>query len=73
MAMKVKVIRKCINQDTHRMLEPGDIVDDLSDFERGRHLAEGNVVPLCENEIERAVKTPPEKRRRRRKKQNGTD
>ena len=63
--MKLKVVKNCYDQDGKRELKPGDIVENLSDFERGRHLAEGNVVPIV-NGIERAVKTVTEKRRVRR-------
>ena len=71
--MKVKVVSECIDQDGKRTLNPGEVVDDLSDFERGRHLAEGNVIPFVEREVEKAVKAPTEKRKRRtigRKKKN---
>lgn len=71
--MKCKVIKACIDQDTKKKLEPGDIWQPSSDFELGRHLAEANVVPVDDTVVERAVVTPPEtrKRRTRRKKQNG--
>ena len=72
--MKCKVIRACIDQDTKKRLEPGDIWQPASDFELGRHLAEANVVPVDDTVIERAVTAPPEtrpKRRTRRKKANG--
>ena len=62
--MKFKVVRPCIDQDRKKKLAPGDVVDNLSDFERGRHLAENNIVPLDDCEIERAVKAPAERRRR---------
>ena len=60
--MKYKVIRPCIDQDSKKKLQPGDTVHDLSDFEVGRHLAEGNIVPDIGPDIERSVKKPPEKR-----------
>lgn len=72
-----KVIQPCIDQDTKADLKPGQIVSFKSDFERGRHLAEKNVVPHIP-EIERQVEKPieiriekPKKRRvRPRKKKN---
>jgi len=76
MAAKLKFIKSCINQDTGRLIKAGDEMADLSDFEIGRHLAEGNAVPVSDATVERAVKTPPETRRRRttgRKKKNVTN
>ena len=71
---RLKIVKNCINQDTGRLMKPGDIARDLSDFEVSRHLAEGNAVPIIDAEVERAVASPPEKRKRRytRKKKNGT-
>ena len=63
---RAKIVKGCINQDTGRLLKPGDIVPDMSEMEFSRHLAEGNAVPVTDAEIERAVAAPPEKRRRRR-------
>ena len=60
--MKVKIVKPCINQDTKRRLEPGDVVDDFSAFELGRHFAEGNAIPI-RADMERAVKEQPETRR----------
>ena len=72
MESKYKVVRGCINQDTGRLMKADDIIHTMSAFEIGRHLAEGNIVPLPNIEIERAVAAPPEKRKRRytRKKKN---
>ena len=72
---RLEIIKHCVNQDTGRLMKPGDIVSDLSAFEIGRHLAEGSAVPFVEKEIERAVAAPPEKRKRKytRRKKNGTD
>ena len=72
---RLEIIKHCVNQDTGRLMKPGDIARDLSDFEISRHLAEGNAVPITDAEIERAVAAPPEKRKRRytRKKKDGTD
>ena len=64
--MKFKVVSPCINQDSGKKLKPGDFVENLSDFDRGRHLAEGNIVPVDDRRVERAVKKPAESRRRRR-------
>lgn len=65
-----KVIKPCIDQDTKRRLKPGEFYTFESDFEKGRHLAEGNIVPVG-TKIERAVAAPTETRKRRtRKKRN---
>ena len=64
--MKFKVVKACIDQDTGKRLEPGDMVENLSAFERGRHLAEGNIVPADDRGTERAVKKPAETRKKRR-------
>ena len=63
-----KVVNKCINQDTKETMYPGDKVKNLSHFELGRHLAEGNIVPINGRSVERAVSDPPEKRKRGRPK-----
>lgn len=57
--MKVKIVRPCFDQDGRTRLRPGDIVE-LGDFERGRHLAEGNAVPFIEEKREAAVVFQPE-------------
>jgi hypothetical protein len=67
--MKYRIVKPCIDQDTKKNLQPGDIWEPSSDFEHGRHLAEGNISPDL---IERAVESAPEtsRRGRPRKKQN---
>lgn len=67
---KFKVVAPCINQDTRQELQPDDIVEGMSAFEIGRHLAEGNIVPLGGPDIERSIRKAPERRRRIRKKNN---
>jgi len=69
--MKFKVVRPCIDQDHKKKLKPGDVVENLSAFERGRHLAEANIVPLDDTEVERAVRKPAERRKRRPKTTSG--
>ncbi len=73
--MSYEVVQQCINQDTKEKLKPGDIVDNLSNFEIGRHLAEGNIIPVVEKKIKKAIIKPPETRKRRigRKKKNDID
>ena len=74
MASKLKFTKGCINQDTGRLIKAGDVLSNLSDFEVSRHLAEGNAIPVPDDEIERAISPAPEKRKRRytrRKKANG--
>lgn len=66
--MKFKVVKACIDQDNGKKLKPGDVIGNLSAFERGRHLAEGNIAPLDDREVEHAVRKPAEKRKRRRPK-----
>jgi len=65
--LKVKIVKPCVNQDTKKRLEPGDVVNDFSAFELGRHFAEGNAIPIRES-MERAVDTPAETRTKRRRK-----
>ena len=55
--MSFQVVNQCINQDTKETLNPGDIVDNLSDFEKGRLLANGDII--------NTDKKPPEKRKKR--------
>ena len=56
----VEIIKECWNQDSKKRLYPGDIVV-LSEFEAGRHLAEGNARNIEKRElIETAVNDPPE-------------
>jgi hypothetical protein len=57
--MKIKIVKPCFDQDNRVRLRPGDVVE-LGDFERGRHLAEGNAVPYVEEKREAAVVAPPE-------------
>jgi hypothetical protein len=57
--MKVKIIKPCFDQDNRVRMQPGDVVE-LGDFERGRHLAEGNAVPYIEEKREAAIVAPPE-------------
>ena len=64
--MKLKIVKPCYDQDGKRKLAPGDIVENLSDFERGRHLAEGNAVPFTGRKIERAISEPEEQRPKKR-------
>ena len=68
--IKYKVIKPFIDQDTKKRFNPGQTYSPVSDFERGRNTAEGNIVPVDDTMIERAVSEPTEKRviRRRRKK-----
>ena len=54
--MSFEVVKKCINQDTKKRLHPGDVVDDLSDFEKGRHLAEGNIIPFVDKKRENGTR-----------------
>ena len=70
-----KVVKACIDQDTKKRLNPGDLVAKMSDFEKGRHLAEGNIIPFNDKKRERSVKNTPETKKRRlgRKKKNDTD
>lgn len=63
--MKFKVVKPCIDQDRKKKLKPGDVVGNLSAFERGRHLAEANIVPVDDREVERAVRKPAERRKRK--------
>lgn len=70
--MKVKILKKCYDQDGRRWLLPGEIVGNLSDFERGRHLAEGAAV-VHDKEIETAITDPPEKAVRRRGRRKKSD
>lgn len=63
--MKFKVVKPCVNQDDGSRLKPDDIITEFSDFERSRHLAEGNVIPLADSKREKAVSKQPEKRKRR--------
>lgn len=65
---KFKILKPCIDQDTKERLEPGGVHSFKSDFERGRHLAEGNITPVDDTEIERAVSEPAETRTRRKRK-----
>jgi len=67
---KYKVVKPFIDQDTKRRFEPGQTYMPLSDFEKSRNTAEGNVVPVDDTVIERAVQEPTEirKRKPRRKK-----
>jgi len=65
---KFKVVKPCIDQDTKKELQPGELWQPSSDFEAGRHLAEQNVIPLDDTVIEQAVKKPPESRRKRTRK-----
>ncbi len=58
-----RVIKSCINQDTGRKMEPGEIVCELSAFEIGRHLAEKNMIPM---EPETASVAPPENQMKQR-------
>ena len=69
---KYKAIKPFIDQDTKRRFEPGELYVPISNFEQSRHLAEGNVVPVNDADVEMAVETVPEvrKRRARRKKIN---
>ena len=69
---RYKVIKPCVDQDTKQRLKPGDLHNFKSDFEKGRHLAEGNVIPEADAfNLERAVSEPTETRKRRtRKKRN---
>jgi hypothetical protein len=60
--MKVKIVKPCVNQDTKKRLKPGDIVDNFSAFELGRHFAEGNAIPI-RDAMEQAVNEPTETRR----------
>jgi len=70
MTGEFEVVKPCIDQDTKRRLKPGELYTFKSDFEKGRHLAEGNVIPIG-TKIERAVSGPQETRKRRtRKKRN---
>ena len=75
MEKQFKVVRGCINQDTGRLMKCGDTIYKLSEFEISRHLAEGNIVPLPTEKVEKAVAAPPEKRKRKytRRKKNVTD
>jgi len=66
MESKYKVVRGCVNQDNKRLMKIGDIIYSMSAFEIGRHLAEGNIVPIPTDEIERAISAPPEVRKKRR-------
>lgn len=63
--MKYKVIKPCVDQDTKKKLDPGDSWSPSSEFEMGRHLAEGNIVPIDDRVIERAVNEPQETRKKR--------
>lgn len=68
---RLEFIKDCINQDTKEQLHPGD-VREVSDFEAGRHLAEGNAklfeAPAREAEVETMTR-----RRGRRKKSGASD
>jgi hypothetical protein len=59
--MKLRFVRDAVNQETGRRVAADDVIE-LGEMEGGRHLAEGNAVPVSDRVIERAVDQPPERR-----------
>jgi len=59
--MKLRFLKDAVNQETGRRVTAGDVVD-VGEMEGGRHLAEGNAVPVTDRVIERAIDQPPERR-----------
>ena len=71
--MKYKVVKPFIDQDTKQKHNPDELYTPFSDFEKGRHLAEGNIIPIDNKKIERSVKKPTEKRKYTRRKKHGSE
>lgn len=42
---KFEVIKECVLQDNHKRYYPGDVMENISNMEFSRHIAEGNIVP----------------------------
>ena len=59
--MRLRFLKDAVNQETGRRVTAGDVVD-VGEMEGGRHLAEGNAVPVSDRVVERAVSQPPERR-----------
>jgi hypothetical protein len=59
--MKLRFVRDAVNQETGRRVAADDVIE-LGEMEGGRHLAEGNAVPVSDRVIERAIDQPPERR-----------
>ena len=66
--MKFKVAKPIIDQDTKARHNPDELYEPISDFEKSRNLAEGNIVPIDDVIVERATKAPTEKRKYTRRK-----
>jgi heme-binding NEAT domain protein len=63
--MKFKAVNEFFDQDRKTKIKINDIWVPISDFEKGRHLANNNVIPVNSNEVERSVKKPYETRKKR--------
>lgn len=62
--IKIEVTEDCINQDTHKRLKPGDVVE-VSEFEAGRLCAGKQAVPVVEEKRKKQVRKKYERRKRR--------
>jgi hypothetical protein len=59
--MTLEFVKNAVNQDTGRRVKVGEVVQ-MGEMEGGRHLAEGNAVPMPDRVVERAIEQPPERR-----------
>lgn len=60
--MRLKFIKDAVNQENGEGVKAGTVIM-VGEMEGGRHLAEGNAVPVADRAIETAVAEPPEDRK----------